>query len=129
MLVRGSIAFLLTEQAQDSPPALACCCPGCAPAACPTLLASRCLPALPFSGEFFPGIPKIQYEGPDSTNPLAFRYYNASEEILGKPMREWWVGSTWACALVVAVAAHRQPCWIVMRVYLVEGSLSDLGSC
>ncbi|KAI7837926.1 hypothetical protein COHA_008232 [Chlorella ohadii] len=40
-------------------------------------------------GEFFPGIPKIRYEGPDSTNPLAFRYYNASEEILGKPMREW----------------------------------------
>lgn len=44
---------------------------------------------LPCAGEFFPGIPKIRFEGPDSTNPLAFRYYNASEEILGKPMREW----------------------------------------
>jgi xylose isomerase len=42
-----------------------------------------------WQGEFFAGIPRIQFEGPDSTNPLAFRYYNASEEILGKPMREW----------------------------------------
>ena len=24
---------------------------------------------------FFPGIKKISYEGPDSTNPLAFKYY------------------------------------------------------
>ena len=28
--------------------------------------------------EFFPTVPKIQYEGPESTNPLAFRFYNAS---------------------------------------------------
>jgi xylose isomerase len=40
-------------------------------------------------GEFFPGIAKIKYEGPDSTNPLAFKYYNADEVLLGKPMREW----------------------------------------
>lgn len=40
-------------------------------------------------GEFFPGIPKIKYEGPDSTNPLAFRYYNADEVILGKKMKDW----------------------------------------
>lgn len=77
--------------------------------AVPLLPALRCSPyaacALPFSGEFFPGIPKIRYEGPDSTNPLAFRYYNASEEILGKPMREWCEGSTWARALVAAAAA------------------------
>ena len=26
---------------------------------------------------FFPDVPKIQYEGPDSKNPLAFRHYNA----------------------------------------------------
>lgn len=40
-------------------------------------------------GEFFPGIPKIPFEGPDSKNPLAFRYYNASEVIMGKTMKEW----------------------------------------
>lgn len=42
-----------------------------------------------YKGEFFPGVPKIKYEGPDSTNPLAFRYYNADEVIMGKPMKEW----------------------------------------
>lgn len=40
-------------------------------------------------GEFFPGIPKIHYEGPNSTNPLSFRYYNAKEVVLGKTMAEW----------------------------------------
>jgi xylose isomerase len=40
-------------------------------------------------GEFFPNIPKIKYEGANSTNPLSFRYYNADEKVLGKPMREW----------------------------------------
>eukprot|EP00927_Polykrikos_kofoidii_P021242 TRINITY_DN20173_c0_g1_i1.p1 TRINITY_DN20173_c0_g1~~TRINITY_DN20173_c0_g1_i1.p1 ORF type:complete len:450 (-),score=78.59 TRINITY_DN20173_c0_g1_i1:115-1464(-) len=39
--------------------------------------------------EYFPGIQKIKYEGPDSTNPLAFKYYNADEVLMGKPMREW----------------------------------------
>mmetsp|Transcript_1161 Transcript_1161/g.2910 ORF Transcript_1161/g.2910 Transcript_1161/m.2910 type:complete len:447 (+) Transcript_1161:34-1374(+) len=38
---------------------------------------------------YFPSIGKIQYEGPESTNPLAFKYYNADEVIMGKPMREW----------------------------------------
>jgi len=31
----------------------------------------------------------IKYEGPDSLNPLAFKYYNRDEVILGKPMKEW----------------------------------------
>jgi xylose isomerase len=38
--------------------------------------------------EAFPDIPKIQYEGPQSRNPLAFKHYNADEIIGGKPMRE-----------------------------------------
>ncbi len=36
----------------------------------------------------FPEIEKIRYEGPDSRNPLAFRYYNPDEVVEGKPMRE-----------------------------------------
>ena len=47
--------------------------------------------------EFFKDIDKIKYEGKDSTNPLAFKYYNPDEIIDGKPMREqlkfalsWW---------------------------------------
>jgi hypothetical protein len=41
--------------------------------------------------QFFPGIPKIRYEGPESTNPLAFRYYNADEVVAGKKMKDWCV--------------------------------------
>jgi xylose isomerase len=38
--------------------------------------------------EFFPTVSKIKYEGPDSTNPLAFRHYNADEVVMGKTMAE-----------------------------------------
>ena len=38
--------------------------------------------------EFFPNIPHVKYEGKASTNPMAFRFYNPDEVILGKPMRE-----------------------------------------
>ena len=30
--------------------------------------------------EFFANIPKIPYEGPQSTNPLAFKYYNPDDK-------------------------------------------------
>ena len=36
----------------------------------------------------FPEIEKIQYEGPDSTNPLAFRHYKADAVIEGRTMKE-----------------------------------------
>jgi len=38
--------------------------------------------------EAFPKIPKIQYEGPKSKNPLAFKWYNPAEKIEGKTMKE-----------------------------------------
>lgn len=37
---------------------------------------------------YFEGISKVQYEGPKSTNPLAFKYYNPDELVMGKPMKE-----------------------------------------
>ncbi len=37
---------------------------------------------------YFPDVPKIQYEGPDSKNPLAFKHYNPDEIVDGKPMKE-----------------------------------------
>ncbi len=37
---------------------------------------------------FFGDIQKIQYEGPDSTNPLAFRHYNPDEIVMGKRMED-----------------------------------------
>ena len=39
--------------------------------------------------EFFPGIGKIQFEGKESKNPMAFRYYDAEKVVMGKPMKEW----------------------------------------
>ena len=37
---------------------------------------------------FFPAIAPIRYEGPASTNPLAFRHYDPERVVLGKPMKE-----------------------------------------
>ena len=39
--------------------------------------------------EFFPEIGKIPFEGKDSRNPLAFRYYDAEKVVLGKTMKDW----------------------------------------
>jgi len=36
----------------------------------------------------FPEIAKIQYEGPDSKNPLAFRHYDENALVEGKPMKD-----------------------------------------
>lgn len=37
---------------------------------------------------FFGDIAKIKYEGPDSTNPLAYRHYNPDEMVAGKRMED-----------------------------------------
>jgi xylose isomerase len=36
----------------------------------------------------FPDVQKIKFEGPASKNPLAFRHYNESEPVEGKPMKD-----------------------------------------
>lgn len=38
--------------------------------------------------EYFPDVPAIRYEGPDSTNPLAFKQYDPDAVIAGKTMRD-----------------------------------------
>ncbi len=38
--------------------------------------------------EYFKGISKIKYEGKDSDNPLAYKFYNADQVIAGKTMKE-----------------------------------------
>ena len=37
---------------------------------------------------FFPEVENIRYEGPQSKNPLAFRWYNPDEKVEGKTMRD-----------------------------------------
>lgn len=38
--------------------------------------------------EYFPGINKIQYEGPDSDNPLAFTHYDENKVVAGMTMKD-----------------------------------------
>ena len=47
--------------------------------------------------EIFKGIPEIKFEGPDSKNPLAFKYYDPDRIVMGRKMSEqlpfamaWW---------------------------------------
>ncbi len=47
--------------------------------------------------DIFQNLPQVNYEGPNSKNPLAFKFYNADQIVMGKPMREhlpfamaWW---------------------------------------
>ncbi len=39
--------------------------------------------------EYFPGIGKIKFEGKESKNPMAFRYYDPEKVVKGKPMKDW----------------------------------------
>lgn len=39
--------------------------------------------------EFFPGVGEIKFEGLDSRNPLAFRWYDAGKIVMGRSMKEW----------------------------------------
>jgi len=68
------------------------------------------------SQEFFPEVPTVRYEGPDSTEPLAFKHYNAEEEIAGKTMAEhfrfsacYWHSMTGAGADPFGVGTRRMP--------------------
>jgi len=39
--------------------------------------------------EYFPGIGQIKYEGPQSDNPLSFKWYDANRKVAGRTMREY----------------------------------------
>lgn len=38
--------------------------------------------------EFFKGVDKIKYEGPESDNPLAYRWYDENKVVAGKPLKD-----------------------------------------
>jgi xylose isomerase len=46
---------------------------------------------------YFKNIGIIGYEGPESRNPLAFRWYNPEQVVAGKPMKDWlrFAGAYW----------------------------------
>ena len=39
--------------------------------------------------EFFKGIGKIAFEGQNTNNPLAYRWYDENKIVAGKPMKDW----------------------------------------
>lgn len=39
--------------------------------------------------EYFKGIGEIKYEGPETDNPLAYRWYDEKKKVAGKTMKEW----------------------------------------
>ena len=39
--------------------------------------------------QYFPEIPAIKFEGVESKNPLAYRYYDKDRVVMGKKMSEW----------------------------------------
>ncbi len=39
--------------------------------------------------QYFPEIGKIQFEGKDSKNPMAFHYYNPEQVVAGRKMKDW----------------------------------------
>ncbi|RBO78556.1 xylose isomerase [Marinomonas aquiplantarum] len=66
--------------------------------------------------EFFPTIQPIQYEGPESTNPFAFKHYQADKLIMGKTMAEhlrmaacYWHNFCWQGSDVFGAATFQRP--------------------
>lgn len=66
----------------------------------------------------FQSMPKVAFEGPDSTNPLAFRFYDASRMVLGKTMEEhlrfavcYWHTFAWPGADIFGAGTFNRP-WL-----------------
>ena len=38
--------------------------------------------------EYFKGLGQVKYEGPESDNPFAFRWYDENKVVAGKTMKE-----------------------------------------
>ena len=60
--------------------------------------------------EFFPGIGEIKFEGPESDNPLAFKWYDENKIIAGKKLKDhvkFAVATGIASAIPVAILLVR----------------------
>jgi xylose isomerase len=68
------------------------------------------------SAPFFEGIDRIRYEGPETSNPLAFRYYDKDRPVLGKRMEEqlrfavcYWHTLTWPGSDMFGAGTFERP--------------------
>ena len=65
---------------------------------------------------FFEHVPAVQYEGPQSDNPLAYRFYDRKKEVLGKTMEEhlriavcYWHTFVWPGSDIFGQGAFKRP--------------------
>ncbi len=65
---------------------------------------------------YFDQLDRVRYEGPKTTNPLAFRHYNPDEMVLGKRMEEhlrfaacYWHTFCWNGADMFGVGSFNRP--------------------
>ncbi|CAG4911376.1 xylose isomerase [Paraburkholderia gardini] len=65
---------------------------------------------------FFEHVPAVQYEGSQSDNPLAYRFYDRKKEVLGKTMEEhlriavcYWHTFVWPGADIFGQGAFKRP--------------------
>jgi xylose isomerase len=68
--------------------------------------------------EFFQGVDSVRYEGPDTDNPFAFRFYDKDRVVLGKSMEEqlraavcYWHSFNWPGSDVFGVGTFDRP-WL-----------------
>ena len=81
-----------------------------------------------FEGDkvYFPFIDKVQFEGPESDNPLAFKVYDANREVAGKTMAEWFRFST--CYWHTFTAGGQDPFGVDTRTFPWD-SADDAMTC
>ena len=88
--------------------------------------------------ELFAGIPAIKYEGTGSKNPLAFKFYNADEIVMGKPMKDhlpfamaWWhnLGANGPTCLAAAPPINRSAKFRARWRTQWPKSMPDLNLC
>ena len=70
------------------------------------------------SNEFFKNVKKIEFEGANSENPLAFRHYDENQVVLGKTMKDhlrfaacYWHNFCWPGADIFGAGTFERP-WI-----------------
>lgn len=78
------------------------------------------------STAYFPFINQVRYEGPESDNPLAFKSYDATREVAGKSMAEWFRFST--CYWHTFTAGGQDPFGIDSRAFPWDGA-DDAMAC
>ena len=67
--------------------------------------------------EFFPGIGKIEFEGRESKNPMAFHYYDENKVVMGKTLKDhlrfamayWHIRCARKAQTSLAVAQNHSP--------------------